>query len=515
MARSIRALEIRVSETSTDLPLPPSDAVAIRWIDNILMPKALWVRVMLLVSIFCLNSVLVIAASEYTGGLAAFWSANACLLFALMLSPRRQHIYYMIGAFSASVATNFVMGSSSQTAFAYSLSNIVEAWAAYYAMTRLGLPRAGLYQPRQLWKFACVAIAVSLLSATMSLLGVTSDYYTAWLSWFGSDLLGLLVFLPCLNILYTPAQSTTHTVWPGIRRAEFAAILVLNIASSFLALGQSYVPLMFLPTLTILLAVFRFGAQGAVTSTLLIAVVAETCLLLGRGPIAQFQSTEMVQMFLLQGFVAWQLLSALPIASILADRESKAKDLIESERLLRMAAQRTRREAEVNWRKHLKLVTTDELTGLFSRRRINEKLDRIKRQCQAQNNIVPVAIFDIDRFKAINDTHGHLIGDDMLRMIARIVKQNAAPGVSIGRIGGEEFLMLMPGMSVFQAKRQVEHLRKAIMAARLDGTNIGATISVGISTVTAQKTLKETMASADAALYQAKNDGRNRLEIAA
>jgi diguanylate cyclase len=223
----------------------------------------------------------------------------------------------------------------------------------------------------------------------------------------------------------------------------------------------------------------------------------------------------MVKIFLLQGFIAWQLLSALPIVSILADRENKAKDLIESERLLRISAQRTRREAEVNWRKHLKLVTTDELTGLSSRRRINEKIDRIKRQCTAQNTVTPIAIFDIDRFKAINDTHGHLVGDDVLRMIARIVRENAAPGISIGRIGGEEFLMLMPGMTVFEAKRQVERLRKAIMAERLDGTNIGATISVGISTVTAQKTLKETMTAADAALYQAKNAGRNRLAIAA
>jgi diguanylate cyclase len=506
---------MRVPDSGTDLAIATGDSDSVSRIDHILLPKTLLARVILLAAIFCVNSVLVIAASDYTSGLAAFWSANACLLFALMLSPRRQHIYYVIGAFTASLATNLVMGFAPPTAFVYSVSNIIEAWVAYYAMTRLGLPRAGLYQPRELWKFACVAVLVALLSATMSLLGVASNYQTAWLSWFGSDLLGLLVFLPCLNILYTPAQTSAQSRWPAMRRAEFAGIMAFNIASSFLALGQSSVPLMFLPTLTILLAVFRFGAQGAVTSTLLIAVVAETCLLLGRGPIAQFQSTEMIKMFLLQGFVAWQLLCALPIASILADRESKARDLIESEQLLRISAQRTRREAEVNWRKHLKLVTTDELTGLFSRRRINEKLDRIKRQCTAQNNIVPVAIFDIDRFKAINDTHGHLIGDDMLRMIARIVKQNAATGVSIGRIGGEEFLMLMPGMSVFEARRQVERLRKAIMAARLDGINIGATISVGISTVTAQKTLKETMTSADAALYQAKNDGRNRLAIAA
>jgi diguanylate cyclase len=500
-----------VSGTRSDLRLISGDTAPLRWIDHILVPKALLARVILLAAIFCVNSVLVIAASDYTAGLAAFWSANACLLFALMLSPRRDHGYYIAGAFTASLATNLVMGFVPQTALVY----IFEAGFAYDAMTRLGLPRAGLYQPRELGKFAAVALLVALLSATISLLGVSSDYRTAWLSWFGSDLLGLLVFLPCLNILYTPAQTTAQPIWPGIKRAEFAGILALNIASSFVALGQSYVPLMFLPTLTILLAVFRFGAKGAVTSTLLISVVAETCLLLGRGPIAQFQSTEMVKIFLLQGFIAWQLLSALPIVSILADRENKAKDLIESERLLRISAQRTRREAEVNWRKHLKLVTTDELTGLSSRRRINEKIDRIKRQCTAQNTVTPIAIFDIDRFKAINDTHGHLVGDDVLRMIARIVRENVSPGISIGRIGGEEFLMLMPGMTVFEAKRQVERLRKAIMAERLDGTNIGATISVGISTVTAQKTLKETMTAADAALYQAKNAGRNRLAIAA
>jgi diguanylate cyclase (GGDEF)-like protein len=156
------------------------------------------------------------------------------------------------------------------------------------------------------------------------------------------------------------------------------------------------------------------------------------------------------------------------------------------------------------------LAATDELTGVASRRAFLAMLD----QLLAQAEPLAVALFDIDHFKLVNDRHGHAIGDDVLRRIAAIAENCVRDGDMVGRLGGEEFAVLMPGSSLNQAAAVGERLRKACAEA-FHPPGMMVTISVGVAAANAASTSATLLRDADAALYRAKYEGRNCLRMAA
>jgi diguanylate cyclase (GGDEF)-like protein len=473
------------------------------------------VRAGFVAAIFCVNSLIVLAAAKYTGGFAALWSANAGLVFMLMIFPRKEHPLYAASVLLASMAVNLGSGFSFQSSILYSFSNVLEAMLVFHIIVRLGFPRTGLYNPAQLLQFGMVAVIASAISASTASLGVGGEYGKAWISWFGSDLLGLLIFLPCFNIIHATLTGAQKYNWPSNRRLEFAGIMALVLAVSTIGLVQATVPLLFLTALPVFIAVFRFGALGGMASTLIVAVVAEFCTISGYGPIAELDASHIAQIFVLQTYIASQLMMALPIASLLADRQSKVSKIIEHEQSLRRLAEMDHQKAEAAKREKTRLLARDELTGLASRRHIMKQCEIALRQARSSSRNFSVAVFDVDRFKSVNDQFGHAVGDDVLRMIGRIARRHKARNHVIGRIGGEEFLVLMPDTSIAEAEVQVDILRLAIMNARLPSPDIGVTISAGLAVSSESDILKEILLSADNALYAAKHGGRNRLEIAA
>ncbi|NRD91152.1 hypothetical protein C8024_19445 [Sphingopyxis sp. BSNA05] len=235
----------------------------------------------------------------------------------------------------------------------------------------------------------------------------------------------------------------------------------------------------------------------------------------GFGPIAGLDANQITKIFVLQAYIASQLMLALPIASLLADRQSKVEKIIENEKLLRILAEKDHRKAEEAKLQKMRLLARDELTGLSSRRHVMEQCEQALHRAQKGNRTFSIAIFDVDNFKSVNDQFGHAVGDDILRMIGKICKRTKSRNHLIGRIGGEEFLMLMPNSSIAEAEAHVERLRLAIMDARLLEPDIGVTVSAGLADSSGFHDLKEMLLLADKALYAAKHGGRNRLEIAA
>ncbi len=473
------------------------------------------VRSALIAAVFCINSLIVITASNYTGGFAALWSANASLVFMLMIFPRKEQPFYCASVFLASLAVNIAADFPLQTAFFYSFSNVLEALLVFHIIVRLGFPKTGLYNPTQLVEFGAVAALAAAVSATTASLGSMNDFGHAWMSWFASDLLGLLIFLPCFNIIHAIWTGAEKYTWPGNRKFEFAGIMILVFAFSTIALIQSVVPLLFLTAIPVFMAVFRFGPLGGMASTLIVAIVAEFLTVSGYGPIAQLDASQIIKVFVLQAYIASQLMLALPIASLLADRKNKADKILESEKLLRMMAEKDHRKAEEAKLEKMRLLARDDLTGLASRRHIMEECERALRRAQAERRHFSIAIFDVDKFKTVNDRFGHAAGDDILRMVGEIARQHIGRGHQIGRIGGEEFLVLMPDTSISEAEKHVERLRVNIMNARLDNLGIGVTVSAGLADSDGIQSVKQMLSLADAALYAAKDGGRNRLEIAA
>jgi diguanylate cyclase (GGDEF)-like protein len=158
------------------------------------------------------------------------------------------------------------------------------------------------------------------------------------------------------------------------------------------------------------------------------------------------------------------------------------------------------------------LAMTDELTDLPNRRNIFEFLDRQLRVAQASARPLGVIAFDVDHFKRINDAYGHHGGDRVLRAIAEIVDRQLPDNAKLGRMGGEEFLVVVPATQAAQVWEIAEALRTAMSAAAFEGFRDGArvTISLGVTESRAEDDVEALLKRADAALYQAKREGRDR-----
>lgn len=158
----------------------------------------------------------------------------------------------------------------------------------------------------------------------------------------------------------------------------------------------------------------------------------------------------------------------------------------------------------------------DELTGVFNRRHLNELLESEKARCARTGEEFSICILDVDYFKRVNDTFGHLAGDRVLKHFASEVKKSLRTIDSFGRFGGEEFLLVLPRTNIEQARLCAERIRRMTEDLAFPEllSNFSITSSFGIAQYRPGEDLKETLSRADTALYKAKNAGRNRVESA-
>ncbi len=159
------------------------------------------------------------------------------------------------------------------------------------------------------------------------------------------------------------------------------------------------------------------------------------------------------------------------------------------------------------------LARKDGLTGLSNRRAFDEALREAMFRIDRLGEGVAMLLLDVDHFKKVNDTHGHLIGDEVLRSIADTLSNDVRPFDGVFRVGGEEFAVLLYGADVTNARAIAERLREATAAkvVTAGSQQITATVSIGVATAAKSSTPTSLVADADAALYRAKSEGRNRV----
>jgi diguanylate cyclase (GGDEF)-like protein len=191
-----------------------------------------------------------------------------------------------------------------------------------------------------------------------------------------------------------------------------------------------------------------------------------------------------------------------------------AKDITEQaerERALRAAREHASTLAE----KSQALAHTDPLSGLANRRATFAELDRLIRAAGEGEKDLSVVMFDVDHFKRINDCFGHHTGDQVLTKIADVARSVMRGQDLVGRIGGEEFVCLLPGVGAYQARVLAERLRRAVADKGVDDGPPLATISLGFAVYQSGDDRTGLLARADAALYEAKEAGRNQVRRAA
>ncbi|MDH4557870.1 GGDEF domain-containing protein [Pseudomonas sp. BN417] len=157
----------------------------------------------------------------------------------------------------------------------------------------------------------------------------------------------------------------------------------------------------------------------------------------------------------------------------------------------------------------------DTLTGLFNRRWLEHIYQRESTRCAFNGQPLSMLMLDVDHFKGYNDRHGHLAGDYALCLVAHTLRNQLRPKDSMARYGGEEFVILLPEMNCREARAIGERLRSSLEQIPSFysplGVLPGVTVSIGLAEMCKPDSLQGLIARADSALYQAKQDGRNRL----
>ena len=165
------------------------------------------------------------------------------------------------------------------------------------------------------------------------------------------------------------------------------------------------------------------------------------------------------------------------------------------------------------------LATTDPLTTLLNRRALTERLTAEMERALRYDGTVALLLLDLDHFKRVNDTYGHLVGDAVLRGVAGLLAEEVRACDVVGRYGGEEFLVVLPETDDDGAAAFAERVRERVAAhefrGRDDGRALRLTASIGVATFPAARieSVEDLFARADAALYRAKADGRNRVRV--
>lgn len=159
------------------------------------------------------------------------------------------------------------------------------------------------------------------------------------------------------------------------------------------------------------------------------------------------------------------------------------------------------------------IAVIDQLTGLFNRRKLDELLQAERDRYIRYSKVFSVILLDVDDFKKVNDTMGHAAGDDVLRDLSKILKENIRKVDALGRWGGEEFMIICPETDTQAAKMLAEKLR-GLIESSLDVGGLSITCSFGVVTVDKLQTPEYILNEADHALYDAKNSGRNQVKVA-
>ncbi|KMO41925.1 diguanylate cyclase [Methylobacterium aquaticum] len=439
--------------------------------------------------------------------IAAVWPANAVLLAAMLDRRPAQWPGLLVAGFLGSVTAGVAVRGLGPGPFLFGLCNLVEASIAARLLQPTLRDGVLLGTPAMVGRFllvcGLVAPAISGLGGAATawwLLGQAP--WAAFRAWLTCDGLGLLVFTPFLFALLRGDYRRFVADKDWRQRVEALGLLGLTAATAGVVFFLTTRPLLFVLFGPAMLTTFRVGRLGTKISVMVIAVIGSVATLHGDGPIAALVPEPREQAALLQIFLAALLLTCLPVAAALAARGASFASLSRRAEILR------EREVEL-----AHLAATDALTGALNRAAFRDAAETAMRE----TGPAPLSLIalDLDFFKQVNDRHGHLAGDRALVHLVSVLRAHLRRPDVIGRVGGDEFLVLLPGTDLDQAGLVAAGLRDAVRRTPLaleDGTTLLLSMSCGTARHEPGMRFDDVVHAADMALYRAKRAGRPGLE---
>jgi diguanylate cyclase (GGDEF)-like protein len=430
------------------------------------------------------------------GHLSAFWPANALFLGMMVRNPR---LVTPLGVFAAAagyMAGDLIAGGSLRMTLLLTAANLTGAGAGYLVFSRLVVDDQRLRRPVSviyLVLAACFASAMAaMVGAVIHPVLFDGSMLDGWIFWFVSELVNYVALLPV--VLTVP---DFHWLKASRRRSEPqpiqlgkimpVAALVLSAVVGLVVGGPGAVAF---PVPALLWCALTGSLFMTAVLTLTFSVW--TLLAISMGLLhLSFDNNDWHTLMSIRMGVTLMALAPITVGSVMAARN----ELLQ--RLQHMAAH-------------------DQLTGLLNRNAFRERSTVLLARLGVERRPAAVLMIDIDRFKTINDSHGHAAGDQVLAGFARLAGGYLRDTDAFGRLGGEEFAILLADCFREEAQAIAERIRLAFEEAAIDigeDRQISATLSVGFaSTSHAPADLDTLLLAADKALYRAKKTGRNRIE---
>jgi diguanylate cyclase (GGDEF)-like protein len=325
-----------------------------------------------------------------------------------------------------------------------------------------------------------------------------------------------------------PSQEAAHRIWDGIRRKRLTLTELLERYETYRSEMGALLPTQRLASFS--LPIERLEAVALSPQALIVEKRAPLAGVLGRCLVnrSPFASNGLILVVEVGGAKGAELsfrnLAIVPltvadrlIGAILADNFYN-QQLVGSEdlralhafgNLAALAIERARLHART-----AAMAEVDGLTGVYNRRYYHQELERLLRTVRRSGQVASIVVFDLDNFKRYNDEHGHLVGDEVLKDVARLLSDNVRGSDTVARYGGEEFVVLLAETGPEAAAQVAEKLRLLVKEESLAGGVVeGLTLSAGVAGTDGSETVEQLFQRADRALYQAKHDGRDRVVV--
>lgn len=445
-------------------------------------------------------------------GAVIIWIPNAILLALLLYYQGQRYWAFAVLTMLAEISGDITLFSLKQSVI-LGLCNISEVTIAYLLMRHLRIA-SEMSRLQDLSKFLLAGPMFSSLlggfigALTLQYLVSNHESYLSMVRiwWFG-DGLGLMLFTPLILLALHHSYKRLNI---QLRPADWM-IAVISIATGGLILCLHHgltdhfaiTPLLLLPCMLY----FATRTNLFWTSLLVASISLIIAYLVGHGTLLFGEVDIYIEIIRTQEFIFILTTMCMGLAALLQ------KIRMHEYELEQRVAERTQALENANQRL-ANLARTDDLTGLNNRRAFFELAEQEMARCMRYERPLTLIMLDVDHFKAINDTHGHAVGDAVLIHIAEVLRESARISDIFARYGGEEFVILAPETDREAAHNLAERIRSRLeqQPTIVNGQDYPVTVSLGLAFLSNHPNLEKLLLEADRALYRAKANGRNRIE---